>query len=265
MKINKTTTYVLTAFLLVLLMCQSAFARRPKPEVIRMYGDSQSLAAVIFPLKDRFEKETGVRIVSITETSAVAALQELDAGDCDGVIAAMSFEELNQQADTAGIQRRNKALTQHIVLYSDVNYRVIVHPQNPVAALSDNQLRKIFSGSYENWGDVDGPDRPLTIVWGDKSTGAAWVIADRIMEGEPVQGKSTVASDTSAIVAKVASTPDSVAIVPQSAVNSSVKTVQTSELKIKGPIILASVSFPHKPLFKLIKFLKENGVANIGF
>jgi ABC-type phosphate transport system substrate-binding protein len=156
-------------------------------------------------------------------------------------------------------------MTQHVMLYSDINYAVIVNPQNPVATLSDKQLRKIFSGSYDNWDEVNGPSMPLTIAWGDRSTGAAWVIADRIMDGEPVLGKSTGASDTSDIVAKVASTPNAVAIVPKSAVNDSVKTIQTSALKIKGPIILVSVGFPQKPLFKLINFLKENGFKNIGF
>lgn len=265
----KTTTnrsfLIIAVSLLVLLVFSSAFALRPRPEVIRLHGDTQALAAVIFPIKERFEKETGVRIVTITEMPPVASLRELDSGNCDAVVAAMSFEALNDMADKAGIQRRNKALIQHLILYGDIDYRVIVHPQNPVAALTDKQLRKIFSGSYENWSDADGPDLPLSVVWGRHSTGSAWILADRIMDGAPLLEKTVSGADTAEIVAKVAAMPNSVAVVPQAAVNKTVKPVQATELKIKGPIIMVTVSFPQPPLFKLIKFLRDNGNRNIGF
>jgi ABC-type phosphate transport system substrate-binding protein len=251
--------------LLAIVVYAPAHAKRPKPEVIRLHGDSQSLAAVIFPIKDRFEKETGVKIVTITETAPLSSLQELDEGTCDTMIAAMSFEELNQQADAAGVTRKNKALTQHSMLYGDIDYRIIVHPHNPITALSDKQLRKIFSGSYENWDEIDGPNLPLAVVRGAASTGSAWVLADRIMDGEPVPEQSANVADLAEVVARVAATPGGVAIVPKTAVNNAVKPVQTSELRIKGPIILVNVGFPQTPVLKLIKFLRENGNRNIGF
>lgn len=256
---------VFSALLIAMLAYAPAHAKRPKPEIIRLHGDSQSLAAVIFPIKDRFEKQTGVKIVTITETTPLSSLQELDSGACDAMITAMSFEELNQLADTAGIKRKNRALTQHAMLSADISYQVILHPQNPVSSLSDKQLRKIFSGSYENWNDVDGPDLPISVVFGAASTGSAWILADRIMEGEAVSPKGPATADTDEIVARVAATPGAVAVVPLTAVNNSVKTVQASELKIKGPIIILSVGFPQASVYKLIKFLQGNGNRNIGF
>lgn len=243
----------------------SAHAARLKPETIRLNGDAQSLAAVIFPIIDRFQKETGVRITTITEESPLASLKSLDTGKCDAMISALSFEELNRQADSSALKRGNAAMTQHVALFSNLNYQVIVNPKNPISSINDVQLQKIFSGKYDNWDDLDGPDLPISIVWGCRSTGSAWVLADRIMGDSAVTANSIVAADTAEIVEKVSSLPGAVAILPKQSVISSVKVVNTPDLKINGPIILVTVGFPQNPVYKLIKFIRDNGTGNIGF
>ena len=41
---------------------------------------------------------------------------------------------------------------------------LIVHRDNPVRALSDEQVVAIYTGRMETWRDVGGPDRPITVV-----------------------------------------------------------------------------------------------------
>jgi len=41
---------------------------------------------------------------------------------------------------------------------------VIANPENPVTEISLDQARKLFSGEYNNWCQVGGPDLPITVV-----------------------------------------------------------------------------------------------------
>ncbi len=41
---------------------------------------------------------------------------------------------------------------------------LIVHRDNPIAALTDDQVVKIYTGGIRNWKDVGGRDAPITVV-----------------------------------------------------------------------------------------------------
>ncbi|MBM3298497.1 MAG: VanZ family protein [Deltaproteobacteria bacterium] len=48
---------------------------------------------------------------------------------------------------------------------------LITHPGNPVRGLTLDQVRKIFSGDYTNWSQVNGPDLAITVVIPRKQAG----------------------------------------------------------------------------------------------
>lgn len=256
----------ITASLVALLLAEPAHARRPRaPELFKIKGDSQSLAAVIFPMKEAFQSETKMPLLITAEVSPLKGLEEVDRGDGDALVVAMSFEELNRLATDADLKRRNKQLTMQSVLLEELSYKVIVHPRNPVRELSAKELRRIFSGRYRDWGDVDGQKGPLAVVWGEWSTGAAWVLADRVMEDEQRIKEIIPAESIADIVAKVADNPNAIGIVPSSALTPAVKTVDTPELKIEGPIIMVTVGFPMPKHMQLLKLIRGEGRPNIGY
>jgi len=259
-----------TIFILAALCCLTAsapaHARRPlPPEVFNIQGDSQSLAAVIFPLKEAFENDVKMRMLVTGELSAVKGLAEADRGVGDAVVVAMSFDELNRRASDAGLMQRNKALTQHSVLVNDVSYSVIVNPKNPLNKLSTRELRKIFSGACKDWSEMDGPKVPVSVVWGEWSTGASWVLADRIMEDEPLLKNVVTAGSIQEIAEKVAADPSAIGIIPSTGLSPAVKALKTPELKIDGPIILVTVGFPTNKHFKLMELIKGEGRQLIGY
>ncbi len=262
---GKTLSLGLLAIAVTMTVVPVTDAARPVPQVLSIHSDSRALAAIIFPLKEQFETSTGIRLTSITEMEPASALEELDQGKCDGLIVSTSFDYLIRTSDQTGTERRNKALTQHLPLRDEITYRVIVNPQNRITRLNEKQLRKIFSGSYKNWEEMDGPNLPVSVVWGTWSTGAAWVLADRVMHEETLLLERFPADSIQDIVAKVASSPDAIGIVPQSALDGTVKALEAPELKIKGPFILVTVSFPSPMLLKLIKFIRENPQNSIGY
>ena len=48
---------------------------------------------------------------------------------------------------------------------------VVVHPSNPVAALSMSQLQAVFSGVIHNWASLGGPNQPIQVYARDNQSG----------------------------------------------------------------------------------------------
>lgn len=258
--IRRNVSTIISALLMLIFVSSPAHARRPlPPEVFRIQGDSQSLASLIFPVKDLFQSETKIPLMITGELSAVKGLEEADRGLCDAIVVAMSFDKLNRLASDAGLLLRNRAMTQHFVLMNEVAYRVIVNPKNQVSKLSAKELRKIFSGQSKDWSEFNGAKEPVSIVWGEWSTGASWVMAHNIMDDEPILKNMVKAVSIADIIAKVAADPTAIGVIPSSALPPSVKAITTPELKIDGPITLVTVGFPTLKHFTLMKLIKEAG------
>jgi hypothetical protein len=43
-------------------------------------------------------------------------------------------------------------------------YTIIVNPINPVSELSFSDVKKLFTGEYTNWKQVNGPDQPVEVI-----------------------------------------------------------------------------------------------------
>ncbi|TXH74000.1 phosphate ABC transporter substrate-binding protein [Thiobacillus sp.] len=87
---------------------------------------------------------------------------------------------------------------------------IIIHAGNPVATLSDEQIRAIYTGQRRNWREVGGPDRPITVV--NKAEGHSTLelflhytnlrnsdIRAQAVIGDNEQGIKTVAGNPGAI------------------------------------------------------------------
>ncbi len=87
---------------------------------------------------------------------------------------------------------------------------VIVHAQNPIESLTDDQVRAIYTGEVERWSEIGGADEPITVV--NKASGRAtlevflayFALAEQDVEADVVigdnqQGIKTVVGNPSAI------------------------------------------------------------------
>lgn len=62
---------------------------------------------------------------------------------------------------------------------------VIVHPDNPVGALTLEQLRDLNTGKARNWKAVGGADRPVQVVTGSRGSGTRAMFQKQVMGGAP--------------------------------------------------------------------------------
>lgn len=106
------------------------------------------------------------------------------------------------------LKPEEKDLRAHTIAWDGVG--VILHASNPVAALSQQQIRDIYTGKIVNWKTVGGKDAPITVV--NKADGRSTLelflnylklknseIKPHVIIGDNSQGIKTVSGNPNAI------------------------------------------------------------------
>ena len=101
-----------------------------------------------------------------------------------------------------------KDLTAHTIATDGIG--IILHSDNPVTHLSDDQIRAIYTGKIRNWRELGGADRAITVV--NKAEGRSTLelflhyfglrnsqIKASVIIGDNQQGIKTVAGNPGAI------------------------------------------------------------------
>jgi len=82
-------------------------------------------------------------------------------GSGQGIAAARSGAADLGMASRA-LKESEADLTAHTIAVDGVC--LIVHKSNPVTSISDEQVVAIYTDRIDNWGELNGPDRPITVV-----------------------------------------------------------------------------------------------------
>jgi len=90
---------------------------------------------------------------------------------------AMKPEEL-ERAQANGVEP-----VEHVVAADAI--AVVVHPSNPVAGLTIDQLSQIFTGQVTNWQEVGGEDRPIVLLSRESNSGTyIYFLEEVVRKGE---------------------------------------------------------------------------------
>jgi len=117
---------------------------------------------------------------------------------CD--IAAASRDLTSNEMDLA--KDRNIAFNNYVIGSYGVD--VIVNAGNPVANLSLDQVRDIFSGAIKNWKDVGGTDAPIHLFIRDPISGTYLGFQELAMEKKPYAAGIKTSTNYTGIVQAVA-------------------------------------------------------------
>jgi len=103
---------------------------------------------------------------------------------------------------------------------------VVVNPQNPVNALTSEQVKKIYVGEIANWKDVGGPDMPIVVVARDTSSGTYEAFIELALgKGVNITDKAIVQASNQTVKNTVALTRGAIGYIGLGYVDSSVKVV----------------------------------------
>lgn len=119
---------------------------------------STSMSKVIGALGEAYEKETGVK-VTYNPTGSGSGITAVQEGRCDIGLSSRSLKE----------EEKAEGLTETVLAYDGI--AIIVHPDNPVADLTVDQIADIYTGKITNWNEVGGNDGEIVLIGREANSG----------------------------------------------------------------------------------------------
>ena len=117
---------------------------------------------------------------------------------CD--IAGASRLPLKEELEVA--QFRGVELNDYVI--GAYGVAVVVNATNPVANLTQDQVRDIFTGAIQNWKDVGGPDAPIHLYIRDPISGTYIGFKELAMGSKPYFSEQNLFTNYTGIVEAVA-------------------------------------------------------------
>ena len=136
---------------------------------------------------------------------------------------------------------------------------VVVHPSNPVGAISLDQLREVYTGKVGNWKELGGPDKAIVVVSRDTNSGTYETFENLALHGEKMTEAVQYAGSNGAIRQTVQSTPAAIGYVGLGFADETVKALTVNGVAPSRETV-ASGQYPlTRPLFMF-----TNGYPKLG-
>lgn len=209
------------------------------------------MSRFFLPVQESFKKATGIR-VEIKTTSTFQGILDVNGDYCDISGGTTPLSKVRENAVIKGkgvdLSRfKEQSLGNMAIL-------AFTHKQNPVKALSREQLKGIFTGKITNWKAVGGEDREIIVVWGN-TPGQNAIFRNTIMDNEPVVENHVQAADYKEIRQTVASMAGAIGINGEGFKSSAINAPTIP------PVLEAAYAYtkgePSAKVQKLLKFVDE--------
>lgn len=145
--------------------------------------------------------------ITVSESGSGNGAKSLINAACD--VATMSRPMKNSEkkaAQDAGV------LTIEYIVAMD-GMAVVAHPSNPLANLTVEKIRAIYTGRIKNWKELGGPDQPIVVISRDTNSGTYESFETLVMNKEKMGERVEYVGSNGAIRQRVMSTPAAVGYV----------------------------------------------------
>jgi phosphate transport system substrate-binding protein len=144
---------------------------------------------------------------------------------------ATSSREAKEKEITAG-KGKGVVLTAHKIALDGIV--PVVHPSMKINDITTEQLRDIYNGKIKSWKELGGPDRPISAVSRDTSSGTYEVWEEKILKGDKVRPDALLVASNGQAVQTVAENKFAIGYIGIGYVDKSVKV-----LKVNGKVATA--------------------------
>ena len=239
---------------------------------------SSTIAPVIQEIASRFEQEHSDVRIDVQSGGSSRGIRDAGTGAAD---IGMSSRALK----TAEAEK----LDSHIIGWDGVAF--VVHKNNPVETISDDQLRKIYTGAIANWSEVGGTDQRVVVSSRPEGRSELDLVCDylnikagsiraNIVDGETQQSLKSVINNRKAITfTSVGAAHDAIKrgeplkLLPLQGIQATFDNVQSGTFPLARPLVLVVPKNDKSKNDKLIKaFLKfsksksvYDAVVGLGF
>ena len=151
---------------------------------------STTVGPIADAFADAFMRKHSNVSVTVKKTGSGDGAKALIDGRCD--VADLS-RFMKQEEYTRAVEKGFLPVA-HVVAMDGVS--IIVHPSNPVKALTTEQVRTMYKGDITNWKDVGGVDQEVVLYSRDTSSGTYETVHKLVMDKEKMaSGVEYVASN----------------------------------------------------------------------
>lgn len=180
--------------------------------------------------------------ITVSESGSGNGAKSLINGACD--VASMSRPMKGSEEKAA--QDAGVLPIEHIVAMDGI--ALVVHPSNPTANLTIEQIRDIYTGKIKSWRELGGPDEPIVVISRDTNSGTYECFESLVMNKEKMGEKVEYVGSNGAIRQRVMSTSGAIGYVGL-AFTEGVKTLTVNGVEVT-PETVVDKSYPvARPLY----------------
>ncbi len=238
---------VISCVLLLLVLGVAAPA-----ETLQIEG-STTVGPIADAFAEYFKKVYPDLDITVKKTGSGDGATALVDGRCD--IATMSRFMKDQEFKDA--VANSVFPVAHVVAMDGVC--VVVHPSNPVGALTRAQIRDIYMGKITNWNQVGGLNMPIVVISRDTSSGTYETFESLVMEKQPMGSSVEYVNSNPQAYARVTSTQGAVGYVGIGFLDRGVKAVKVDGIAPSRQTISSGAYPVARPLFMF-----TNGYPKLG-
>jgi len=108
---------------------------------------------------------------------------------------------------------------------------VVVHPSNPVADLTLEEVRFIYAQDVSNWSSLGGRDAKIHIITREEGSGSRSAFEDLVMGGREISPKAIVQASNGAVRQLVSDDPNAIGFISLGLVEEGEKPVKALRLQ----------------------------------
>ncbi len=158
----------------------------------------------------RFTTPDGPLVVDVLAHGTSTGFAALRDGDCDLWMASRAVRDEEVEGARRIGPLYEKGL-EHVVALDGLS--VIVHPGNPVSALTVEQVRALFSGRVRDWSQVGGAPGPVVLHARDDRSGTFDTFRSLVMGDAALSPAAARYESTEQLAAAVAADPQAIGFV----------------------------------------------------
>lgn len=135
------------------------------------------------------------------------------------------------------LKEAEKGLFETAIAYDGI--AVIVHRDNPLRALSREQVAGIFAGDYNSWADLGGSEGSIHFVAREEGSGTRGAFEKMVMEDRDISLRALVQASNGAVREIVARDPGSIGYISLGLVDERVKALAVDGAEATRDSIIA--------------------------
>jgi phosphate transport system substrate-binding protein len=228
---------------------------------------SSTVAPVASEIAKRFESEhPGVRI-DVQSGGSSRGIADARQGTADIGMVSRSLKDTEKDL--------------HVVTIAKDGITVILHQDNPVRSLTNQQIIDIYTNKINNWQEVGGKDAPITVI--NKAEGRSTLelfaeyfklkttsIQPDVVIGDNEQGIKTVAGNANSIAYVSIGSAESalehktsIKLLPINGIEASTSSIQNDSFPITRPLNFVTKTEPTGLAKEFIDFARSNKTQDI--